>query len=332
MVGRELSAVFPKASRAARRRRARARAASAAAASGVRDVNLTVRAGEILGLAGLVGAGRTELARVLFGLTPADAGEILPARQAGRRSTRPRGAVDAGHRLRPRGPPPARRDPGHAGRREHHARRSCGESRRAGCSTSAASGGSPPTSSERLGDQDAVGRRRRSATSPAATSRRSRWPAGWRPSPSVLILDEPTQGVDVGAKAEIHRLMGELAGRGLAILMISSELPEVLGMSDRIAVMHGGTRRRHARPRRGDAGERSWRWRSGTLGAGEAGWPHERSVARTAASSSRGRWPTRVARCSSLAASPPPRFFARRELLARPSRSAAPRCWSRRSA
>ena len=61
--------------------------------------------------------------------------------------------------------------------------------------------------------------------------------------PSVIILDEPTQGVDVGAKAEIHRLMGELAKRGLAIIMISSELPEVLGMSDRIAVMHDGTMR-----------------------------------------------------------------------------------------
>jgi ABC-type sugar transport system ATPase subunit len=57
----------------------------------------------------------------------------------------------------------------------------------------------------------------------------------------VLILDEPTQGVDVGAKAEIHRLMCELAGQGLAILMISSELPEILGMSDRIAVLHAGT-------------------------------------------------------------------------------------------
>ena len=56
-----------------------------------------------------------------------------------------------------------------------------------------------------------------------------------------MILDEPTQGVDVGAKAEIHRLMSELAGEGLAILMISSELPEVLGMSDRIAVMHAGS-------------------------------------------------------------------------------------------
>ena len=66
----------------------------------------------------------------------------------------------------------------------------------------------------------------------------ARWLAA---NPALLILDEPTQGVDVGAKAEIHRLMSELAGRGLAILMISSELPEILGMSDRIAVMHGGT-------------------------------------------------------------------------------------------
>ncbi len=56
----------------------------------------------------------------------------------------------------------------------------------------------------------------------------------------MLILDEPTQGVDVGAKAEIHGLMVELAEQGLAILMISSELPEILGMSDRVAVMRGG--------------------------------------------------------------------------------------------
>src|SRR5262245_36243761 len=65
----------------------------------------------------------------------------------------------------------------------------------------------------------------------------ARWLAA---APRLLILDEPTQGVDVGAKGEIHRLMSELAGSGLAILMISSELPEILGMSDRIAVMHGG--------------------------------------------------------------------------------------------
>jgi rhamnose transport system ATP-binding protein len=58
--------------------------------------------------------------------------------------------------------------------------------------------------------------------------------------PTLLVLDEPTQGIDVGAKSEIHRLMVDLAERGLAILMISSELPEALGMSDRIGVMRGG--------------------------------------------------------------------------------------------
>jgi rhamnose transport system ATP-binding protein len=65
----------------------------------------------------------------------------------------------------------------------------------------------------------------------------ARWLAA---RPSVLILDEPTQGVDVGAKAEIHRLMVDLAEEGLAILMVSSELPEILGMSDRVGVMRGG--------------------------------------------------------------------------------------------
>jgi rhamnose transport system ATP-binding protein len=59
-------------------------------------------------------------------------------------------------------------------------------------------------------------------------------------SPKVLVLDEPTQGVDVGSKAEIHDLMQRLAEDGLAIIMISSELPEILGMSDRVAVMHAG--------------------------------------------------------------------------------------------
>ncbi len=60
-------------------------------------------------------------------------------------------------------------------------------------------------------------------------------------NPKILILDEPTQGVDVGAKAEIHSLICELAGRGLAVVMISSELPEIMGMSDRIAVVRRGT-------------------------------------------------------------------------------------------
>jgi ABC-type sugar transport system ATPase subunit len=59
-------------------------------------------------------------------------------------------------------------------------------------------------------------------------------------NPRILIMDEPTRGIDVGAKAEIHLLMRKLAGEGMAILMISSELPEVLGMSDRVLVMNAG--------------------------------------------------------------------------------------------
>ena len=58
--------------------------------------------------------------------------------------------------------------------------------------------------------------------------------------PKILILDEPTRGIDVGAKAEIHRLISDLAGEGLAVIMISSEMPEILGMSDRVMVMHQG--------------------------------------------------------------------------------------------
>ena len=58
--------------------------------------------------------------------------------------------------------------------------------------------------------------------------------------PDVLIIDEPTRGIDVGTKAEVHRLLSELAGQGMGILMISSELPEVLGMADRVLVMREG--------------------------------------------------------------------------------------------
>ena len=59
--------------------------------------------------------------------------------------------------------------------------------------------------------------------------------------PRVIILDEPTKGIDIGSKAAVHEFMGELVAQGLSVIMVSSELPEVLGMSDRIAVMHGGT-------------------------------------------------------------------------------------------
>jgi rhamnose transport system ATP-binding protein len=237
MVGRELSAVFPKTDVPHGEVILETRGLGCRE-SGVHGVSLGVRAGEILGLAGLVGAGRTELARTLFGLTPADAGEV---RVRGRpvKVDSPARAVALGVAYVPED----RRRHGVilemsvaanatlavlrkvsslgflSPRREHDL--AGGFVGRLGIKT--------PSVDTAAGDLSG-GNQQKVAL--------ARWLAA---GPAVLILDEPTQGVDVGAKAEIHRLMGELAGRGLAIIMISSELPEVLGMSDRVAVMRGGT-------------------------------------------------------------------------------------------
>jgi len=236
MVGRELSAVFPKidvpiGDIVLETRNLGCRS------SGVRGVSLTVRAGEILGLAGLVGAGRTELARVLFGLTPADSGQIL-VNQKPVIISNPARAVELGIAYVPED------------RRRHGV---ILEMPVAANTTLAilnriAKGGLLDFSRERRIAASYVDRfeiKTPSLDAPVGNLSGgnqqkvslARWLAT---EPAVIILDEPTQGVDVGAKAEIHRLMGELAQRGLAIIMISSELPEVLGMSDRIAVMHDG--------------------------------------------------------------------------------------------
>jgi rhamnose transport system ATP-binding protein len=207
-------------------------------AAGVRAVNLSVRSGEILGLAGLVGAGRTELARILFGLTPADAGEIRLRGQAVTVHS-PNRAVALGIAYVPE-------DRRHHGvildlavvanatlavlrqtstlgwvNRTRQRQLAGSYVQRLAIKT--------PSLDVPVGDLSG-GNQQKVAL--------ARWLAT---RPSVLVLDEPTQGIDVGAKAEIHRLMGELASQGLAIIMISSDLPEILGMSDRIAVMHAGT-------------------------------------------------------------------------------------------
>ena len=72
------------------------------------------------------------------------------------------------------------------------------------------------------------------------TSKRSFWLNGWPRSQKFLIVDEPTRGVDVGAKSEVHRTLSQLAREGMAIIMISSDMPEVIGMADRVLVMHEG--------------------------------------------------------------------------------------------
>ena len=203
-------------------------------------VDLDLRAGEILGIAGLVGSGRTELARAIFGADPIAAGTII--------------LDGAAHRARPR--PPTRATSGSAS-----------------CPRTASSRRSSPCCrirqnfsiaaldrySNRLGFM-AGGPRERAALADyrKAMSIRMASPeqaidglsggnqqkvilARWLArDPKVLIVDEPTRGVDVGAKAEVHQILVQLAERGIAILMISSELPEVLSVSDRIVTMRQG--------------------------------------------------------------------------------------------
>ncbi|MEP6915633.1 MAG: sugar ABC transporter ATP-binding protein [Acidobacteriota bacterium] len=237
MVGRELAAVFPK--RAVPLGEVALEARHLAhAPTGVRDVSLSVRRGEILGIAGLVGSGRTQVAEVLFGLTPADAGEIL-VRGVPVQITSPAEAIRLGIAYLPED----RRQHGVVLEMSVAANTSLASleriSRRGlidGATERAAAGRyaselriktlsvSAEVGSLSGGNQQKVALARWLSTNPA-----------------ILILDEPTQGVDVGSKAEIHGLMQDLAERGLAIIMISSELPEILGMSDRIAVMRAGT-------------------------------------------------------------------------------------------
>ena len=206
--------------------------------SGIKNINLSVRAGEIVGIAGLVGAGRTEFARCVFGLDEADSGEILlngePIYNA-----HPRDAIRNKIAYLPED------------RRKHGVILDLPISTNITLASLKILSGKfgfdfgkenalAAEYATRLGVKtpsihDSV------ATLSGGNQQKvalSRWLIT---KPLVLILDEPTQGIDVGAKSEIHALMSELAEQGVAILMISSELPEILGMSDRIAVMNGGT-------------------------------------------------------------------------------------------
>jgi rhamnose transport system ATP-binding protein len=237
MVGREVAAIYPP-SESAPGDVVLSLKNVASTAGGVRDVSLDVRAGEIVGLAGLVGAGRTELARVLFGITPADSGEIVLRGERVHISS-PQQATAHGIAYVPED------------RRRHGV---ILEMPIAHNITMAVHRALFPGSWLRLGAETALAQRfirdlGIKAFAPEAPGASlsggnqqkvsvGRWLAT---KPRVLILDEPTQGVDVGAKAEIHKIIRALARDGLAVLMISSDLPEILGMSDRIAVMRSGT-------------------------------------------------------------------------------------------
>jgi len=237
MVGRTVNAVFPKRIVQQGSVMLELRGISSPAA-GVSNVSLEVRKGEILGIAGLVGSGRTQLAETIFGLTPPDSGEILIA------GTRidvhsPADAIRHGIAYVPED------------RRKHGVILEIPITANASLANldAISHGGLIDSADESAKAERFVEQLRIKTSSVHANAGTlsggnqqkvalSRWLAT---DPRILILDEPTQGVDVGSKSEIHALMGDLAERGLAIIMISSELPEVLGMSDRIAVMRDGT-------------------------------------------------------------------------------------------
>ncbi|HWM08937.1 MAG TPA: sugar ABC transporter ATP-binding protein [Solirubrobacteraceae bacterium] len=237
MVGRELDGYFPPRGEAEDLGDVRLKVSGLSTAL-LRDVSLQVRAGEIVGLAGLQGSGRTELARAIFGADPVTAGTIEIDGKP-RRFRTPRAAVRAGLGF-------------------------ITEDRKVEGLALAQSIADNMLLAVRT---VLPGARRRRTTEglmsvkelAAVTELRARGPeqevrflsggnqqkvvlAKWLATkPQILIFDEPTRGIDVGAKAGIHDLIRKLAKEGVAVLMISSELPELIGMSDRILVMHEGT-------------------------------------------------------------------------------------------
>ncbi|MEU9517304.1 sugar ABC transporter ATP-binding protein [Streptomyces sp. NPDC048224] len=235
MVGRDLDELYPKQEVTPGERALSVRRLTR---EGVfTDVSFEVRRGEIVALAGLIGAGRTEVARAVFGVDRRDAGEVeVDGKPLVNGS--PSAAMAAGIALVP-------------------------EDRRAqglvmGMSIERNIGLTGLRTTVRAGLVDRGAERSRSldwavrlqvkyarladtvATLSGGNQQKvvlAKWLAT---GPKVLIVDEPTRGIDVGTKAEVHRLLSRLAADGVAVLMISSDLPEVLGMADRVLVMHEG--------------------------------------------------------------------------------------------
>jgi ABC-type sugar transport system ATPase subunit len=203
----------------------------------LKNIHLNVRRGEILGVAGLIGAGRTDMGRAVFGVDPKDSGEIVVEGKPVRVES-VRDAIDVGIGLVPED----RKDQGLF----------LGLGVRANISAGVTSkisryGFIQPEKESQLAQHYIDELRIRTPTMEQSTRNLSggnqqkvvlaKWMAV---NPKVLILDEPTRGVDVGAKAEIYHLMHKMVQQGMAIIMISSELTEILGMSDRVVVMREG--------------------------------------------------------------------------------------------
>ena len=234
MVGRTLDEVFPKSSG---KRGDAVLSAQELSNERLQQVSLTLHAGEIVGLAGMVGSGRTEVARALFGADPLSSGTITVKGKA-LQGNSPREAIAAGVALAPE-------DRKRQGLFIDQPIRSnltlpiLGRLVRNGIIQSSQ-------------ENDVIDAAKKSLSIVMSTpeqqvqflsggNQQKVVLAKWlETQPAVIILDEPTRGIDVGAKFEIYQLMRKLADSGVAILMISSELPEILGMSDRVLVMNHG--------------------------------------------------------------------------------------------
>jgi ABC-type sugar transport system ATPase subunit len=200
-------------------------------------VSFSLNRGEILGFAGLVGAGRTETARLIFGADHKDAGEIwIDGKKVSINS--PVDAVAAGVGFVPE-------DRGTQGLvlelavRENIVLSTLDDHARAGWVDQRSVRETAQSYVEKLNIRTPYLRKKVMFLSGGDQQKvvLAKW---LTMRPKILIMDEPTRGVDVGAKAEVHALMNSLAQEGMGIIIISSELPEVLGMSDRILVMHKG--------------------------------------------------------------------------------------------
>ena len=234
MVGRQLTAQIPKRTVRIGKEVMRVEGLSGGI---VRDVSFAVRAGEIVCLTGLVGAGRSEVARMIFGADPRTGGRILLSGQEVRIRT-PREAI--------------RRGIGFVTEDRKAQGLVLGLTVRANITLANLYLLSHYGLIRRQQERSAAGRfihsLRIRTPSPEQLVRNLSGGnqqkvvlAKWLLTEShVLLFDEPTRGIDVGAKAEIYQLMGDLAARGVAMLMITSELPEAIGMADRILVMHEG--------------------------------------------------------------------------------------------
>ncbi|GAA0832491.1 ribose ABC transporter ATP-binding protein RbsA [Bifidobacterium pullorum subsp. gallinarum] len=201
------------------------------------NVSFSVRAGEIVGVSGLMGAGRTEMMRAIFGLDPLDSGEVwVRGKKVSIR--KPDDAVKHGIGFITED----RKDEGLVldfSVRENMALPNLFSFSSRGFISGKKEQDFVDTLTKRL--QIKTHSSETQARNLSGGNQQKVVIAKWIGiGPSVLILDEPTRGVDVGAKREIYQLMNELTERGVAILMVSSELPEVLGMSDRILVVHEG--------------------------------------------------------------------------------------------